>query len=126
MNIDISKNSDFKLLDRKAVDVLLSMPEKHMFFKATSSWIGFKTAYVEYDVKERLVGELKWSTLSLVKYALHNITSFSTAPIQIVTVTVVIFLLFYLILGAQSVYQKIVGNSLAGFTTVILLLLAKA
>ena len=69
-NIDMSHASDFKLLDRKAVNVLLNMPEKNAFFRALSSWVGFKSTQIEYDVQEREIGESKWSTKSLVKYAI--------------------------------------------------------
>ena len=122
-NIDMSRASDFKLLDRKAVNILRSMPEKHIFFRALSSWVGFKTTSVEFHVQEREVGESKWSTYSLFKYAITNITSFSTEPMQIVTLTGVIFLVFSLILGIQSLYKHFMGHALEGFTTVILLLL---
>ena len=122
-NIDMSRASDFKLLDRKAVNILRAMPEKHIFFRALSSWVGFKTTSVEFHVQEREAGESKWSTYSLVKYALTNITSFSTAPMQIVTLSGIVFLLFSLILGVQSLYKHFMGQALEGFTTVILLLL---
>ncbi len=74
--IDMSRASDFKLLDRKVVDSFLALPERHVFFRALSSWVGYKTAYVEFDVQERELGESKWSFKSLVKYAINNITSF--------------------------------------------------
>ena len=122
-NIDMSRASDFKLLDRKAVNILRSMPEKHIFFRALSSWVGFKTTSVEFHVQEREAGESKWSTYSLFKYAVTNITSFSTAPMQIVTFTGVVFLLFSIVLGVQSLYKNFMGQALEGFTTVILLLL---
>lgn len=122
-NIDMSRASDFKLLDRKAVNILRSMPEKHIFFRALSSWVGFKTTSVEFHVQEREAGESKWSTYALFKYALTNITSFSTAPMQIVTFTGVVFLLFSIVLGVQSLYKNFMGQALEGFTTVILLLL---
>lgn len=77
---DMANASDFKLLDRKAVNVLVNMRENNAFFRALSSWIGFKTTYVEFDVQEREAGVSKWSSLSLVKYAISNISSFSTAP----------------------------------------------
>lgn len=121
--IDMSKASDFKLLDRKAVDILRSMPEKHIFFRALSSWVGFKTTSVEFHVQEREAGDSKWSTVSLIKYAITNITSFSTVPMQIVTLTGVIFAIFSVILGIQSLYMNFTGRSSEGFTTVILLLL---
>ena len=122
-NIDMSRASDFKLLDRKAVNILRAMPEKHIFFRALSSWVGFKTTSVEFHVQEREAGESKWSTYSLFKYALTNITSFSTAPMQIVTLSGIVFLLISLILGVQSLYKNFMGQALEGFTTVILLLL---
>lgn len=119
--IDMSKASDFKLLDRKAVDALLLVKEKNSFFRALSSWIGFKTTQIEFEVQERMVGESKWSTWVLVKYAISNITAFSAAPMQLVTVLGVVMLVASLVLGINALYQKIIGVALDGFTTVILL-----
>lgn len=121
--IDMSRASDFKLLDRKAVDSFLALPERHIFFRALSSWVGYKTAYVEFDVQEREVGESKWSFKSLVKYAINNITSFSAAPMQLVTGCGILFFVFALIFGIYSITKYALGHSLEGFTTVILLLL---
>ena len=80
--LDMSRASDFKLLDRRAVDVLLAMREKNAFFRALSSWIGFSTAQVEFQVREREAGRSKWSLRSLFRYALTNLAAFSTAPLQ--------------------------------------------
>ena len=71
--IDMSRASDFKLMDRKAVDALLEMPERNAFFRALSSWVGFKSTSVEFDVREREAGESKWSTKALVKLSLIHI-----------------------------------------------------
>ena len=65
--VDMSKASDFKLLDRKAVDALLAMPERAPFFRALSSWIGFKTVSVPFAVQERTAGTSKWSVWKLIK-----------------------------------------------------------
>ena len=78
--------SDFKLLDRKAVESVLSMPERSMFFRATSSWVGFKSTSVLFEVQEREAGESKWSTGSLIRYAFRNIVAFTTLPLQFVTI----------------------------------------
>ena len=122
-NIDMSKASDFKLLDRKAVDAFLALPERHIFFRALSSWVGFKTTYVEFEVQKREAGESKWSFKSLTKYAINNITCFSAFPMHIITGCGVLFFLFALIFGVYSVVKYFNGQSLEGFTTVILLLL---
>lgn len=119
--VDMQNASDFKLLDRKAVNALLTMKEKNAFFRALSSWVGFKTAKVEFEVRERTVGQSKWSAWALVKYAFNNITSFSAAPMQIVTILGAMMLIASLILGIAALYQKIVGIAVDGFTTVILL-----
>lgn len=123
VKIDMSRASDFKLLDRKAVDAVLSMPERNIFFRALSSWIGFKTASVEFDVQERTEGESKWSTWSLIQYAVKNIVAFSTVPMQFVTVAGVLVFLMAIVLGIQSLVKYFSGHALEGFTTVILLLL---
>lgn len=120
---DMENASDFKLLDRKAVNVLINMRERNAFFRALSSWIGFKTASVEFDVKDREAGESKWSTMALVKYAVNNISSFSTAPMQIVTFLGCLMLAASAVFGGISLVQKFSGQALEGFTTVILLLL---
>ena len=118
-NIDMKNASDFKLMDRKVIETLKSMPERNTFFRALSSWCGFKSTKLFFDVREREEGESKWSTKSLVKYALNNITSFSVLPMQIVTFFGAFFFLFAVILGIQSIVYKIIGRALEGFTTVI-------
>ena len=123
IKIDMSSSSDFKLLDRKAVDALLRLPESNTFFRALSFWIGFKTDKVYYDVEERRSGKSKWSTRGLMKYAINNATSFSTLPLKIVTAMGWIFIVFAIILGIQTLVRFFMGNSADGFTTVILLLL---
>lgn len=121
--IDMSRASDFKLLDRKAVNVILTMREKRAFFRALSSWVGFRTTEVSYEVRERTAGESKWSTWSLMKYAVSNITAFTAMPLHLVTVFGVITLLTSVVLGIIALVQKIAGTALGGFTTVIILLL---
>ena len=123
VQIDMSRASDFKLMDRKAVDALLAMPERNAFFRALSSWIGYRTAAVEFDVQEREEGESKWSTWSLVKYAITNIVAFSAVPLQMVTIAGVLVFLFALVMGIQTLAKFFLGHAVEGFTTVILLIL---
>lgn len=122
-NMDMANASDFKLLDRKVVDTLNQMPERNVFFRALSFWVGFKKATVTYCVRERTEGESKWSTKSLIKYALTNISSFSSAPLHIVTVLGFVMLAVGVIMSVIALVQKFMGIALGGFTTVILLLM---
>ena len=121
--LNMADSSDFKLLDRKVVDALNAMPERNVFFRALSFWVGFKRATVSYRVRERLAGESKGSTRSLIRYAINNIGSFSSAPLQIVTVLGILMLVIAVIFSVVSLVQKLTGQALGGFTTVILLLL---
>ena len=123
IKMDMNSSSDYKLLDRKVVNVLLELPERNTFFRALTFWSGFRTETVEYEVQERQYGESKWSFWSLMKYAIANATSFSTLPLQLVTVMGIISILFSLILAVQTLVKFLTGTAVEGFTTVILLIL---
>ena len=107
--IDMSRASDFKLMDRKAVDTLLAMPERNSFFRAQSSWIGYKKTSIEFDVHEREAGESKWSTRSLIRYAITNIVGYSTAPMQLVTGAGILVFLLAIVLGMIMISLGIIG-----------------
>lgn len=123
MKIDMNSTSDFKLLDRKVVDALLSLTEKNTFFRALSFWVGFKSTSVSFEVQERTAGESKWSFFGLVRYAISNTTSFTTAPLQFITFTGVVSIIFSIIVGVQTLIKYFMGTAVEGFTTVIILLL---
>lgn len=118
---DMTNSSDFKLIDRKVIDALKMMPERNVFFRAMSSWVGFKKTTVYFDVQPRTAGKSRFTKLSLIRYALSNISSFSAAPMQLVTILGIIFLFIALVLGVQSLVYKIIGKALEGFTTVIII-----
>ena len=121
--IDMLRASDFKLLDKKAVKVLLGMPERNAFFRAMSSWIGFRTGSVSFDVAEREAGTSKWSTMSLISYAVKNIVGYSSAPMQFVTGAGILVFVLAIVLGIETLVRYFSGSAVEGFTTVILLLL---
>ncbi len=121
--IEMYRSSDFKMLDRKVVDEYVKLQERNIFFRALSSWLGYKSAVVEFDVKERISGSTKWSIKSLVKYAIGSITSFTTAPMQLITLLGMVFFLFAVLFGIHSFVKWATGHALEGFTTVILLVL---
>ncbi len=123
VGFDMSNASDFKLLDRKVVDVLNKIPEKKGFFRAISFWVGYKKTTVDFEVKERSAGKTKWSLFSLIKYAVSNISSYTTAPMQIVTVLGFVMLFITAVFGVWAFVDKIQGRALEGMTTVILILI---
>ena len=125
-SVDLDRASDYKLMDRKVIDALNDMPERITFFRALSSWVGFRSAKIEFDVAPRNAGKSKWNFRKLVKFALNNITSFTNFPMQIVTGLGVFFLIFAIVIGIQSLVNFFSGQALEGFTTVYILVLLSA
>lgn len=122
--LDLKGYSDFKLVDRRVIDVYLALPEKQRFFRGLISWANFPSALLPFNVKERADGSIgKWSQWSLFRYAVNNITGFSSLPLKLVTYLGVITLLFGAIIGINSLLQKIQGEAVDGFTTVNLLII---
>ena len=115
--------SDFKLLDASAVAAWREVGDTNTFFRGMVEWIGFTKAQLPFEVQERSGGKTKFSTLRLVRLALHSLVSFSAAPLYLTMGLGVVFLLGALVLGAQTLYNKFAGIALDGFSTVILLLL---
>ena len=83
-SIQIPENvGDFRLLDRIAIDAIKSLPEQHRFMKGIFSWVGFKTATVEYRREARVAGRTKFSGWRLWNFAIEGLTSFSNAPLKL-------------------------------------------
>lgn len=113
--------SDFKLMNRKAVDAWLQMHERNVFFRGMTVWMGFTTVQIPFEVVPRSAGQSAWSVFKRVKLALIGITAFSSFPLHLVTFAGVIFLGISILLGLQTLYLKVVGRAVSGFATVILL-----
>lgn len=122
-DVNLDRASDYKLMDRKVIDALNDMPERLTFFRALSSWVGFKTAQLEFHVAPRNAGTTKWNYKKLIKFAISNITGFTNLPLQIITGAGIVFLVFALIFGIQTLVKYFSGTSAEGFSTVILLIL---
>lgn len=121
--IDLRNASDYKLLDRKVVEALLLMPEKITFFRGMSAWVGFERRQVPFEVQKRVMGTSKWSFRRLTRLAVYAITSYTSAPLQLITAFGGMMFLFSIVLGIQTLVRYLTGNAMEGFTTVILLLL---
>ena len=77
---------DYRLMNRKFVNALLSLGEYNRFTKGLYGWVGFKTKWIEFENIERIAGESKWSFWKLFYYAIEGIVAFSTVPLTIATV----------------------------------------
>jgi len=120
---DLDGASDFKLLDQRVLRAYLSLGERNIFFRGMVAWLGFNSVRVPFSVARRAGGQSSWTFLGLVRLAVTAVTSFSSVPLQFVTILGVCLLTFSFAMGVQTLYRKLSGSALDGFTTVILLLL---
>jgi polyisoprenyl-phosphate glycosyltransferase len=111
---------DFRLLDRKVVDVIKAMPERNRFMKGLFAWSGFKQTAVEYDRVERSVGTTKFRYWKLWTLALDGITSASTAPLRIWSyVGVIVALLSFLYALYIIISTVITGIEAPGYASLM-------
>lgn len=122
-NVRLAGASDYKLLDREVVNVYCGLPERNMFFRGLISWAGFKQVDLPFEVEDRAAGRTKWSWPKRLYLAARAIVSFSAAPLHFVTITGLVFMGLAAIMGIHTIYSKLSGGAIEGFTTVILLLL---
>lgn len=85
-SVDIPRDvGDFRLMDRRVVDALVSMREHHRFMRGLSAWVGFRQEAVLYDRQERFAGKTKYPLMRMIHFSLDAITSFSHLPLQLAT-----------------------------------------
>ncbi len=121
--ISLEGASDFKLLDRQVVNVLLSMNEKALFYRGMAAWVGFQRKQVPFEVQERVGGRTQWSLRMLARLFVHGLAAYTAAPLHLVTLAGTGCLTLGLILGFISCLSWLVGGSVSGHTAIAVLLL---
>ena len=122
--IDVQHSSDFKLLDRIAVDVIVQeLPERRRFYRGLADWIGFEQTGIPFSVDSRNSGESKWSMIALIDLATTAIISFTSAPLRIVNILGLTTLIFGVIVATEALWSWFQGNAVSGFTTIIITVL---
>jgi len=115
---------DFRLMDRKVVDAVLTMREGNRFMKGIFAWVGFETEYVDFVREERKAGRTTWSYLKLLRFSIDAITGYSTVPLRIWSwigfAVAFVSLLYGIYFFVKSL---ILGDPVAGFPTLIVVIL---
>lgn len=116
----VQNHADYRLMSKRALDELARYKEVNLFLRGIIPLIGFKTAYVYYDRKERAAGISKYPLKKMISFAFDGMTSFSVTPIRLITC--IGFLLFFLsgITGGYALIQKLSGNAIAGWTSLMI------
>lgn len=111
---------DFRLMDRQVVAALLQLPERTRFMKGLYAWVGFATAAIEYQPAERQYGRTHFSYSRLAQLGLDALTSFSTWPLRMMSLTGFAVALASMLYGIYIVLKFfVVGNPVSGWTTIV-------
>jgi len=115
---------DFRLLDRKVVDVINAMPERTRFMKGIFAWVGFRQTGIPYDQEERLHGETKWGVMALLRFAFDGLVAFSDYPLRFGALigTVISGVAFFYIV-VRFIKTLLYGIDVPGYESIITIML---
>ena len=121
-DVDIPKDTgDFRLVDRKVIDVLNSMPDHNKFLRGLWGWVGFRQIPFEYERKERFAGKTKYPLKKMLRLASDGIIGFSTKPLKIVGALGILSIIISMFILIYSIISYIYGlnNLTAGWTSIM-------
>ena len=121
-DVEIPKDTgDFRLADKKVIDVINSLPEHNKFLRGLFSWVGFKQIPIEYERKERLAGKTKYPLKKMIKLASDGIISFSTKPLKLLGILggISIFISIIILVYALISYIFKLNQLTAGWTSLM-------
>ena len=122
--VDLEPNSgDFRLLDRRALDALLTMTERSRFLRGMTVWVGFNQTAVSYERDARAAGETKYTVRRMLRFSLDAITSFSHLPLQLATYAGMLSAGVAFIAIPVVVLLRVLGSYLPGFGSITIAIL---
>ena len=125
VDINIPQDTgDFRLMSRRAVDILNSMPEHHRFIRGMVSWIGMRQEPLPYERAARFAGETKYPLSKMIRFAIDAITGFSVRPLRIASDLGICFGIATLLLIAYVLVQYFLGKTVEGWTSLAVIILA--
>jgi glycosyltransferase involved in cell wall biosynthesis len=123
-DLDLTQDAgDFRLLDRRALDALLSMRERNRFLRGMSAWVGYTQTAVPYEREPRHAGKTKFTLRKMLRFSLDAITSFSWRPLQLATVLGFLLSLVALLTIPLVIGLRLAGETIPGFATVLCVVL---
>ncbi len=125
VDIDIPRDTgDFRLMSRRAVDILNSMPEHHRFIRGMVSWIGMRQEALPYERAARFAGVTKYPFSKMIRFAIDAITGFSVRPLRMASDFGICFGIATLLLLAYALVQYFLGKTVEGWTSLAVIILA--
>lgn len=123
-SVSIPKNTgDFRLMNRRAINALTQLREKHRFMKGLFAWIGYKQVALQYNRAPRAAGKTKWNYYKLWNFGLEGIAAFSTTPLRFATLTGAVISMFSFLFGGYILIDTLLyGNPTDGWPSIIVLI----
>ena len=115
----VYNHADFRLMTRRTLQALVSFPERNLFLRGMVSALGFPSAYVYYDRKERVAGESKYPLSKMLSFALDGITSFSVRPLRYIVMLGLLFILISLVAIIYGIVVYVEGKTIPGWTSLL-------
>ncbi|MBI1300996.1 MAG: glycosyltransferase [Alphaproteobacteria bacterium] len=124
-NVHIPKNTgDFRLMNRRSIDALIQLREKHRFMKGLFAWIGFHQVAMQYNRAPRAAGTTKWNYIKLWNFALEGIAGFSTTPLRLASMTGLIISILSFLFGAYIIFITLAyGTEVQGWASLSVMIL---
>jgi dolichol-phosphate mannosyltransferase len=120
-DIEIPRDvGDFRLMSRRALDALLSLPEQARFIRGMVAWVGFRQVPIAYDRAERVAGTSKYPLSKMVRFALDAVTGFSTAPLRFASHFGLWLVLASVLLLIYIAFGWLTGSAIQGWTSLML------
>jgi polyisoprenyl-phosphate glycosyltransferase len=114
---------DFRLMTRRALDVLQAMPEQSRFIRGMVAWIGFKQVAFTYEREERFAGQTNYPFVKMMRLALDAVTGFSSAPLRLASYAGMLFALMAFLVTVYSLANWMMGTTVEGWTSLIVVVL---
>jgi len=116
----VYNHADYRLISRRALKELMNFGEVNLFLRGMVPTLGFKTAKVYYERKERTAGESKYPLKKMLAFAMQGITTFSVKPIRMIAFLGALFAIFAVIIGIYALISLIAGKAVPGWTSTML------
>lgn len=114
---------DFRLMTRRALEVLLAMPERHRFIRGMIAWMGFKQVSLSYEREERFAGQTHYPVVKMVRLAIDALTSFSSVPLRLASYCGIALSFCSLLLMGYAALGWIEGKTIPGWTSLMIVML---
>lgn len=115
----VYNHADFRLMSRRTLQALMAYPERNLFLRGMVSALGYPSARVYYDRKERMAGESKYPLSKMLSFALDGITSFSVRPLRYISMLGLLFILISLVAIVYGIVVYVEGNTIPGWTSLL-------